>query len=129
MKVEIQKEWFSEKQCNDNHHKLYVFGDNTLRIGKGGQAQIRDCANAIGVATKIKPTMEKNAFFNDDDIKFQKIIDDDLKRIIEKSKDFDIIVFPADGLGTGLSRLPELAPYLYRFLLTKIKDYFGINLV
>ena len=51
----LQKEYYSVEQCLANPDTLYVFGDNTQRFGKGGQAQIRDCKNSFGVCTKLYP--------------------------------------------------------------------------
>ena len=47
MPVELQKH-FSVEDCNNNPDKIYVFGDNLIHKGKGGQAIIRDCCNAFG---------------------------------------------------------------------------------
>jgi len=94
---------------------LFAFGDNLARVGFGGQAaEARGCLNAIGVPTKISPSQ----FIFDEDV----IQDMDrfkvpivrafaiLRTHIRKGKD---VVWPKDGVGTGLARLHITAPILF----------------
>lgn len=103
---------FSVEDCNNNPHKLYVFGDNFARRGKKGQAVIRDCPNAVGIATKRKPSMSEDAFFTDgmDD----RIVAAEIAKVFAffAGNPYTVIVLPADGLGTGLAQLPERAPQI-----------------
>jgi len=128
VKVEIQKEWYSVKQCKNNPNKLYIFGDNFLRIGKGGQAIIRDCNNSFGIATKKFPTMKKDAFMSDKPEE-AKIIFNDINDMINGNpeREFDTIVLPAAGLGTGLSKMPELSPKLFNWLNDTLSNLLGID--
>ena len=123
-----QKEWFSIKQCIENPDKLYIFGDNTLRAGKGGQAQIRDCENSFGICTKWTPTTSNEAYFSDT-INCLEIIERDISELIKLSKDgkYKEIIFPWDGLGSGLSKMPEKCPLLYKRLNKIISKYFNIG--
>jgi len=128
MKVEIQEEWFSVAQCKANKNKLYVFGDNLIRAGKGGQATIRDAQNSFGIATKRLPTMQHNAFFRDRDDEFIAVMQDilNLQNELDSSK-YDTVVFPKDGLGTGLSRMPETSPKIFKEMNDLISQVFGID--
>jgi hypothetical protein len=103
---------------------LYVFGDNVLRKGLGGQAgEMRGEPNAVGVATKYLPSMERDAFFTEESAAIdaqKRILDTDMKPLFSHLKDGGIVIFPADGIGTGLSRLPELAPTTYAYLEEKL---------
>ena len=128
MKVEIQKEWFSLSQCAENPRKLYVFGDNLIRYGKGGQATIRDARNSFGIATKRLPSMAPNAFFEDMESDYIACFED-IKRLQEtlESGEFDTVVLPKDGLGTGLSRMPENSPKLFVEMNELISKVFNIN--
>jgi len=40
------------------------------------------------------------------------------------SEDFEYVVFPEDGLGTGLAQLPQKAPKTYKFLVEYINSKF-----
>ena len=131
-KVEVDQTWFSIEKCKQNPKKLYIFGDNTLRIGMAGQAQIRRCKNSTGLATKLHPGMEVNDFMSDD--KYNEhcmIIEKDIQKILKVFENpdngYEKIVFPIDGLGTGLSMLPTRAPNVYNFLCTKLHTVFGLK--
>ncbi len=124
-KVEFQ-EVFSIEDCEANPHKLYVFGDNLLRKGSGpysGQAVIRHCKNAHGVATKREPNNMPYAFFSDKLEEFR-AVDIDLYRIHYKAHELGCttLVFPKAGLGTGRACLAEKSPgiakYIQEWLIT-----------
>ena len=54
------------KQLKDNPNILYVFGDNMVRQGYGGQArEMRGEPNAVGIPTKWRPDNTDGAFFYD----------------------------------------------------------------
>ena len=127
MTVEIQDEWYSLKQCSENRNKLFVFGDNTIGIGEAGQASIRTAENSIGLATKILPSNSPDAYFQDNE-KCQQIVMDELDKIILicESGKYDTIVFPSDGLGTGLSMMPKKAPELFKWMNAQISKTFNI---
>ena len=99
----------------------YLFGDNEARKGLGGQA--RECRgepNAIGIATKIKPSRGEDAFWSDADYeRCAAIVKSDFEPALEHLKSGGILVCPSDGLGTGLSELSTRAPRL----LALIREY------
>ena len=72
-KVEIPKPKFKVEQQNRysvqdvraNPDKIFVFGDNSIRQGTGGQAQIRHEPNAVGIMTKKFPRYTPDAFLYD----------------------------------------------------------------
>ena len=128
--VEITSMWFTIENTSRNFDCLFVFGDNTRRYGKGGQAQIRSEFNAVGLATKYNPGMEDKDFFNDRDIeKIKKILDQDIEKIKKRfdNGNFRKIVFPIAGLGTGLSQLPQRSPKAFNYLCKLLEENFGIN--
>lgn len=106
------------QDLQNNPDILYVFGDNLERIGLGGQAaEMRGEPNAIGVATKRSPTMLKDAFFYDETFEDNKrILKEEFSPIVDALEQGKTVVIPSDGLGTGLSRLPETAPQTARFI-------------
>jgi len=110
---------------------LYVFGDNVRRVGYGGQARaMRGEPNAVGVATKYSPS----EFFGDSPAEVEaqnRIIDQDMKRLFEHVKAGGIVVWPTDGIGTGLAALEIKAPATFAYLqqkfgaLLKTAEMFG----
>ena len=126
MTVRIQSEFYSPKQCRENPNSLYVFGDNTERVGTGGQACIRREHNSIGLATK--DTCGK--YFSDKHLESNKIyINDDIFAIREKMLNdmYEELVLPAMGLGTGLSDMQNQCPRTFLYLCERLLDEFNFN--
>lgn len=125
-----------------NKHLLYLFGDNLDRVGMGGQAgEMRGEPNSFGIATKrsIGHSYPKDYFFDIEedvigiiDAEFQRLhmhltehrtrgfgMPDDTREVYQG------IVIPSDGLGTGLSRMPEYAPKALAHLDKKLAALLG----
>lgn len=104
----------------------YVFGDNMWREGLGGQArEMRGEPNAIGIPTKHTPHRRTNAYFTDDDLcntLVMERIENTLHRVVVVLKLGYNVVYPADGIGTGLSQLPKRAPKFYEWLNSRISE-------
>lgn len=118
-KIEYWK-WIKREDLKNNLHKLFLFGDNLMRIGNSGQAkEMRGEPNSLGIITKKYPTMAYDAFIYDRDFEYIKdIIDKDFEKIPNNI----IVVIPSDGLGTGLARLPETSPLLFKYIKDKIEE-------
>jgi hypothetical protein len=118
---------YTDADVKANPDKIYIFGDNTKRTGTGGQAQIRNNPNAMGIATKLEPSNEPSAFMSDDQFEENKqIIDSDIAKIIFKAQSTGkTLVFPADGFGTGLAQLSTKAPKTYDYLRRALNNNFG----
>ena len=104
----------------NNPQLLYIFGDNEARIGMGGQAgQMRGEPNAFGIPTKKSPSI----CWHDADFEQNKLTIDlaltTLKTYIDSGR---TIVFPSDGIGTGLARLYETAPLTFDYLTAKLLE-------
>ena len=100
---------------------LFVFGDNIARKGYGGQAaEARDEPNAVGIPTKHFPSSYAAAFFSDDDFnEVAPIIDAEFLRLTQHHGK---VVWPADGIGTGLARLHETAPKIHRHIERRLLE-------
>ena len=101
-----------------NPQVLFVFGDNVDRIGDRGQAaEMRGEPNAVGVATKWFPATSHDAYFYDrqEDL-ILRIWAQDLDPVHAALCQNRIVVWPQDGIGTGLSQLPQRAPELWTIL-------------
>jgi hypothetical protein len=125
MPIVHQKKWYTREQIRAERHRVFVFGDNLARRGLGGQAKAaRGEPNAVGIATKRAPTMGPNEFFTDSDEDFamvKAVWKEDFDPIIQALKEGKDVVFPADGIGTGLAQLPQRAPDLALLLGTMIR--------
>ena len=116
----IFKDWIVRSDLRNNPDWRFVFGDNVMRTGLGGQArEMRGEPNAIGVVTKWAPNMQPGSFF-DNTLACRELVEQDL-RLVQQALDAGrTVVVPTDGIGTGLSRLPKVAPNLNR----SINDWF-----
>ena len=114
----IYQERIIREDLANNPKQVYVFGDNMIRVGLGGQArEMRYEPNAVGIPTKWRPSMTDDAFFTDDD--FDKVVPsieiEFQKLTLEINRGKNIII-PKDGIGTGLSQLPRRAPKIYKYI-------------
>lgn len=128
MKIEIFKNNWSVKNVSDSPNKIFVFGDNNARIGKGGQAIIRDLPNTAGIRTKKGPNNKSVSFYTD--IEFEqncKNILDDILAIKSKMLSGKTIVLSSGGYGTGLANLSETAPKTFEYLCQMLMLYFGFD--
>jgi hypothetical protein len=127
----IFQKWIYRTDLVKNRDKLYVFGDNMQAVGLGGQAgEMRGEPNAVGVPTKWSPSMRDDAFFQDSDLYMvKKTIDHEFLRLRDHIAAGGDVVFPADGLGTGLSQLPVRAPRILAHIeeLVSHLQYFSEN--
>lgn len=105
-------DWITRDMLRAEPDARFVFGDNCLRVGMGGQAgSMRGEPNAIGVATKRSPGMADGDFYSGDfgDLVF---VLTDLRIVANELAMGRAVYVPRDGLGTGLSELPQRAPAL-----------------
>lgn len=117
---------YKVKDLKNNPNKIFVFGDNLKRKGEGGQAIIRGEENAYGIVTKKSPSSKSSSYFTDDDLEDNKEnIDKDIQKIkLDGRKN---IVFPKDGLGTGLAKLNKKAPDTYKYLKDRLLEEFSFD--
>jgi len=106
-----------------NPATLYLFGDNDIREGLGGQAkEMRGEPNAVGISTKKLPAKTEEAYKSDVDLeKNKKIITEDINKAIaewNKGK-YNKLIIPQ--IGVGLAELPTRAPETYKFLQQELK--------
>lgn len=121
-KIRIFNGFWSVADCMAEPTAMFIFGDNDVKIGKKGQAIIRDCSNAIGIPTKKYPSLNTTAFYTDDEIDSNKEkIRFAINNIIALSVNYSIVYLPSDPIGSGLAKLPEVAPKTYRYLQRKIE--------
>lgn len=121
-------EWYSLNDCVAHPNNLYVFGDNDIGKGCGGQAVIRYCANSIGIPTKKLPSNTPDSFYTDRELyENMKKIDKALSLIVKRANNYTNVVFPSDGLGTGRAQLEIKAPMTYKYICTMISQLFGIT--
>jgi hypothetical protein len=119
MKVITQK-WITRYDLQQNRDRAYLFGDNLLKTGFGGQAyEMRGERNAVGIPTKKSPGMWTSEFFTDREYEMNTSFIDDA---FDGLRGYDTVVIPEDGIGTGLAQMDVRAPKTFAYLQKKIEE-------
>lgn len=111
----ISQKMYCRGDAVANRDVLYIFGDNEQRDGYGGQAgAMRGEPNAVGVATLsyAKPWSDQDA------ARQCRVIDGDLYPVLVHLLRGGIVVFPEDGIGTGIAKLAETSPVTMQYVLS-----------
>jgi hypothetical protein len=111
------------RDLRSNPQTIYLFGDNLIQKGLGGQArEMRGEKNALGVPTKRLPSTLEAAFFTDEDLaEVLPLITRPFQlATLAIEKGYDVVI-PADGLGTGLAELPKRAPAIAKLIDEQIQ--------
>lgn len=120
----IRQKMIFRQDLRSNPHVLYLFGDNDMRTGYGGQAkQMRDEPNAVGIRTKRAPWTGDNAYWSD--INYQDNLDkieEDLDRVGLHLALGKVVVVPMDGIGTGLSEMEDRCPKTFKYLQDRLNN-------
>jgi hypothetical protein len=107
---------------DSNPNAYFVFGDNLIRIGKGGAAFLRDHPRSIGFITKKLPNNEDSSFYKPEEyssVFFKEL--DKLKTIIQNGQDK---IFYISQLGGGLANKHRIWQRLIRHNLVRVlKNY------
>lgn len=131
--IVIRQHRIYRKDIQANRNVLYIFGDNLDRVGFGGQAkEMRDEPNSFGIATKRKASHNYyEDYFHDEQEDVVGIIEAEFKRLHEHIETrvsqftgeyyYQAMVIPLDGIGTGLSKLPEKAPKLLEYINKRLE--------
>ncbi len=133
----IRQKMIYREDIKNNPDILYVFGDNLERVGNGGQAkEMRGENNSFGIATKRKQAHgTSDCYMHDTELSVIDILCKEFDNLekelrsksvglltIDNYYHYKAVVIPTDGLGTGLSKLPEYAPKALKYIETRIKD-------
>ncbi len=126
--IEVFKGFWTVNDVRNNPNKIFIFGDNNLRYGLGGQAIIRQEPNTLGIRTKGSPNNNPSSFYSDDNYEDNIArISEDKKNINKKIKEGYTIVFSDGGYGTGLADLKNKAPKTFDFLNKRLLEEFNFN--
>jgi hypothetical protein len=116
----MEEEHITRDMLRQNPNTQFLFGDNLIERGLGGQAgEMRDEPNAIGIPTKRAPSMLDSSFFTDNEFEDNKIAIDKAFDKIDLTRP---VVIPANGLGTGRAQLDTRAPKTYAYLQQRLEE-------
>ena len=125
IKIKIFKGFWSVDDTRKNPKSLFVFGDNDIKKGKGGQAIIRYEKNSIGIPTKKFNSSNDNAYYTDNEFELNKEkIDKSIKEIKGRvyNEGYEYLILPEEGVGTGRAKLNEKAPKTFEYLQISYSD-------
>ena len=105
---------YTRADLRANPNVWFVYGDNVAGVGFGGQAgEARGEPNGFGIMTKAAPSV----FFSDADrrsilpmLRFQ------FNLLDQRLKAGHPVVWPLDGIGTGLAEMADKCPLLWKDL-------------
>ena len=117
-------EHYTRSEIQSHPDWMYVFGDNFERKGLGGQAgQARGEPNAVGIATKRRPSRDEDAYLTDADYdEWEAFNAFDYARLEGYLAAGGIVVWPA-GIGLGRAGLPGRAGKIYTQLASWAWDW------
>ncbi len=110
-----------------NHpNSIFVFGDNTLRKGKGGAASLRDLPNTYGFITKKYPDNKDSSFYKLDEYLF--IYCQEIKYLIEYITSNKNKIFLISKIGSGLANRYNIFENIIEPSIKKdLKDFKNIE--
>ena len=110
--------FYSREDLQNNPQDIYVFGDNLTAVGLGGQAAAcRGEPNAFGIPTKIAPSNHPDAFLFDVYLDRMRMLYQFLFNTLDYHTSIgNTVVWPEDGIGTGLADLPNKSPEIYALI-------------
>jgi hypothetical protein len=115
-----KQKWITRQDLKNNPNTIYVFGDNLVGKGFGGQAkEMRGEPNALGIPTKRTPEHNKEALFTDIDLECEEVktkIDNAFIKLHLHLKNGGNVIYPEDGIGTGLANLKINAPKILAYI-------------
>jgi len=119
--------WYSRGLCDELPNFTFVFGDNLLGFGKGGQAIIRGASNAYGVPTKRKPAMTPGSFFVEGNESDLDAVLNSLGGRWDILEERGTVIIPVNKMGDvslGLERaeLRERAPSIYNTIVHHVEE-------
>jgi hypothetical protein len=125
--VILFKGWYSPALCRAMPTCLFIFGDNLLGFGKGGQAIIRGQPNSFGIPTKRKPAMSSGSFFCDNSEADLDAVLLRLQTLWAYLESGQTIVIPVTengdpSLGLERARLDKKAPTIYAAIKTHVRE-------
>lgn len=109
------RKFITRQMLRNEPDMLFVFGDNMIEQGLGGQAkEMRGEPNAVGIPTKRLPATRQSAFFRDGDLRDARPkIEAAFLRLAFHLLKGGEVVWPADGIGTGLAELKTRSPVIW----------------
>lgn len=99
--IRTSMEKITAKFLHDHPDHVFVFGENRLRVGKGGAAALRDEPNTYGFITKKMPLRIDEAYYTPEE--YRSIFEIELQQLIVAIESDPQITWLISKLGSGLA--------------------------
>ncbi len=103
-----------------NPNMIFVFGDNTIRKGKGGAAILRDEPNTYGFITKKYPNNRDCSFYKLDE--YYSIFLDEIDKMESLVRENPNKTFLISKLGAGLANKYRIYEKVIKWQLVWLED-------
>ncbi len=80
---------------------IFVFGDNTMRRGRGGGASLRHMPNSYGFITKKEPKITANAYYRPEE--YREVYEEEIGKLREGIEHSPEYVWLVSKVGAGLA--------------------------
>lgn len=116
---------YTKEDLRANPDVWFVFGDNVVGVGHGGQAaEARGEPNAFGIFTKASPSV---CFRDSHRPAILPVLAFQFNLIDRRLQEGLPIVWPLDGIGTGLADMANRCPMLWKDLNAFCADLGIVN--
>lgn len=119
----LYQDYITKSDLKSNPDKLYLYGCNEARFGRGGQArEMRYEPNSVGIRTKVYPGRNFSDYWSDTYYyKYCKMINDDLLRVEKHLRNGGTVVIPSAGIGTDRADMKNRCPKVFEYLQFRLK--------
>lgn len=108
---------------NPNH--IFVFGDNTIRRGKGGAARLRDEPNSYGFITKKFPNYKSASYYRPRE--YLPVFQQEMGKLIRLIEDNPDKTYLISKLGAGLANKNKIYERVIREGLQVLTRYDNVE--
>lgn len=117
----------TSKFLRENPDVVFVFGDNTIRRGKGGAAKLRDETNTYGFITKKYPNNRDDSFYRPDE--YKGVFRSEMGKLIKEIESNPGKTYLIPKIGSGLANKYHIYEKIIKPGLEKLKEYDNIILL
>lgn len=102
---------------------IFVFGDNLIRRGYGGAANLRDHAQSYGFITKKYPGTRDGDYYKPEE--YQSVFEEELKKLISMIESNPTKMFIISKLGSNLANKFGIYEAIICDRLKELKEAYG----
>lgn len=114
-----------KKYLRKNTDHIFVFGDNSMRTGRGGAAYLRNEPNTYGFVTKKYPSTADSAYYRPEE--YAAIFEYEFKRLENFIKQDPFHLFLISKIGSGLANKYGIWESVIRPKIFELRKYENVS--